>query len=195
MPEPAATARRKPQVRLDLTQGPIARTMLMFSLPVLGTSALQSLNGSINAIWVGRLLGPEALAATTNATLILLFLLGVMFGVGMAATILVGQAVGAKDLARAKQVVGTGAVFFLAFSLAMAIGGFLAVGANTALDGHAGGGATASGRLSARDFPHHAVHVLLRVHDHGAARRGRRANAVLLHDAGDVCSTSCSTRF
>jgi putative MATE family efflux protein len=111
---------------MDLTQGPIARTLLMFSLPVLGTSVVQSLNGSINAIWVGRLLGPEALAATTNSTLILLFLLGVLFGVGMAATILIGQAAGARDLQRAKQAVGTGITFFLATSLLLAIGGFAA---------------------------------------------------------------------
>lgn len=125
MSEPAAAA-RKPNARMDLTQGPIGRTLLMFSLPVLGTSVLQSLNGSINAIWVGRLLGPEALTATTNATLILLLLLGVMFGTGMASTILVGQAIGAKDLPRAKKVVGTGAAFFLAISLIIAIGGFSA---------------------------------------------------------------------
>lgn len=58
----------------------------------------------------------------------LLFLLGVMFGVGMASTILVGQAVGAKDLQRAKQVVGTGAAFFLAISLAAAVAGLAASG-------------------------------------------------------------------
>jgi putative MATE family efflux protein len=124
----AAAAPRKPQARMDLTQGPIARTLFLFSLPVLGTSVLQSLNGSINAIWVGRLLGPEALTATTNATLILLFLMGVMFGVGMAATILVGQAAGAKDLAHAKKVVGTGASFFLLTSLALAVAGYALTG-------------------------------------------------------------------
>src|SRR6185503_6679648 len=79
-----------------------------------------------NAIWVGRLLGEEALTATTNANLILFFLLGAVFGVGMAGTILVGQAVGAKDLQRAKKVVGTTAAFFLVTSIAMAIGGFAA---------------------------------------------------------------------
>jgi putative MATE family efflux protein len=126
MPEPAAAEERKPHARMDLTQGPIARTLLVFSLPVLGTSVLQSLNGSINTIWVGRLLGPEALTATINATIILLFLLGVMFGVGMASTILVGQAIGAKDLKRAKQAVGTGASFFVLASIALAIGGFAA---------------------------------------------------------------------
>jgi len=126
MPEPAAPSDRKPHARMDLTQGPISRTLLLFSLPVLGTSVLQSLNGSINAVWVGRLLGPEALTATANATLILLLLLGVMFGVGIASSILVGQAVGAKDLPRAKTVVGTAAGFFLGISLAIALGGFAA---------------------------------------------------------------------
>jgi putative MATE family efflux protein len=126
MPEPAANTKRKPRLRMDLTQGPISRTLLWFSLPVLGTSVLQSLNGSINAIWVGRLLGEDALTATTNANLILFFLLGAVFGVGMAGTILVGQAVGAKDLIRAKRVVGTTATFFLVISLVMAVSGFQA---------------------------------------------------------------------
>lgn len=128
MTEAAAPAQRKRRAPMDLTQGPIAKTLLLFSLPVLGTSVLQSLNGSINAIWVGRLLGPVALTATTNATLILLFLLGVMFGVGMAATILVGQAMGAKNLQQAKKAVGTGATFFLTTSLMLAVGGFAASG-------------------------------------------------------------------
>ncbi|MCX7357169.1 MAG: MATE family efflux transporter [Alphaproteobacteria bacterium] len=127
MPEQAATPEpKKARPRMDLTQGPIARTLLMFSLPVLGTSVLQSLNASINAIWVGRLLGPEALTATTNATLILLLLLGVTFGLGMAATILVGQAVGAKNLTRAKEIVGTTATFFLSLGIIMSIVGFAA---------------------------------------------------------------------
>src|SRR5689334_4859662 len=120
MPEAAASDQKKPHARMDLTQGPISRTLLKFSLPVLGTSVLQSLNGAINSIWVGRLLGADALAATTNATLVPLILLGVMFGIGMASTILVGQAVGAKDLPRAKKVVGTTVIFILALSITMA---------------------------------------------------------------------------
>lgn len=126
MTDTAAPAARPPRARMDLTEGPIAKTLLMFSLPVLGTSVLQSINGSINAIWVGQLLGPEALTATVNATLILMLLLGLMFGTGMAATILVGQAAGAKDMARAKKVVGTGAVFFLGVALVITVCGFLA---------------------------------------------------------------------
>ena len=46
----------------DLTRGPIGTTLLAFALPTLGSNVLQSLNGSINAIWVGRFLGETALA-------------------------------------------------------------------------------------------------------------------------------------
>lgn len=97
----------------DLTQGPIARTLLLFALPVLGANVLQSLNGSVNAIWLGNLLGEEALTASSNANLVLFLLLGAVFGVSMAATILVAQAMGARDTERAKCVVSTGTTFFV----------------------------------------------------------------------------------
>lgn len=120
---PAAVAARS--APLNLTEGPIAPTLAAFALPVLGSNVLQSLNGSVNAIWIGNLLGEEALTATSNANLVLFLLLGSVFGVSMAATILVGQAFGARDVARAKCVVGTGASFFLALSAVLAVAGWL----------------------------------------------------------------------
>ncbi len=116
------TAPRRPR---DLTSGPIASTLLMFALPVLGSNVLQSLNGSINSVWVGRFLGETALAATSNANLVLFLLLGTMFGIGMAATILVAQSVGARDMVEARRIVGTSATFFFLVSLVFALGGWL----------------------------------------------------------------------
>ena len=109
--------------RQDLTQGPIARTLLVFSLPILGGNVLQSLNGSVNAMWVGRFLGEEALTAVANANNILFFLLGTVFGLGMAAAILVGQAMGRQDLAGARRVIGTSATFFVVIALLVALAG------------------------------------------------------------------------
>lgn len=121
---PAAPASSRRTYSTDLTQGPITRTLALFALPVLGSNVLQSVNGSINALWVGRFLGEEALAATANANLVLFLILGTVFGIGMACTILVGQAFGAHDLERAKRVVGTSATFFLAISALFAAGGY-----------------------------------------------------------------------
>ncbi|MGV8940802.1 MAG: MATE family efflux transporter [Lysobacter sp.] len=103
-----------------LTEGPIGRTLFVFALPILGGNVLQSLNGSVNAVWVGRFLGEEALTAIANANNIMFLLLGGIFGFGMASTILVGQAMGRRDLPGARKIIGTAATFFLAISIALA---------------------------------------------------------------------------
>ncbi|WP_354685032.1 MATE family efflux transporter [Cupriavidus necator] len=113
----------KPDARL--TTGPIGRTLLLFSLPVLGSNILQSLNASINSVWVGRFLGEAALTATSNANIILFFLLGVVFGISMANTIMIGQAVGAHDVEEARRVVGTSTTFFVALSVLATVLGFV----------------------------------------------------------------------
>lgn len=114
----------RPPVRSrDLTEGPIGRTLLLFALPILGANVLQSLNGSVNAFWIGRFLGEAALTAITNANNVLFFLLGAVFGLGMAATILVAQAMGRHDPAEARRVIGTAATFFIALSLVVALAG------------------------------------------------------------------------
>ena len=85
---------------------------------------MQSVNGSVNAVWVGKYLGEAALAGVGNSNVIMFLLFGVMFGFSMASTIMVAQCVGAKNIAEAKRVVGTSAVFFLGLSLAMSVTGF-----------------------------------------------------------------------
>jgi len=101
----------------DLTSGPIGPTLVAFALPVLGTNILQSLNGTANAIWVSHALGAAALTATTNANTIFFLMLGSVFGITMAANLLIGQAIGAGDRYLAKRVVGTAVVFFTVVSI------------------------------------------------------------------------------
>lgn len=108
----------------DLTTGPIGRTLLMFSLPILGTNIVQAMSGSINAIWVGKLLGERALTATSNANLVLFILMAVVIGVGIAATILVGQSMGMRNPDQARRVVGTAATFFLGAAVLLALAGY-----------------------------------------------------------------------
>lgn len=109
----------------SFVDGPIARTLLLFALPILGGSVLQSLNGSINAAWVDWLLGSQAFTASTNANALLGFFVSISFGMGMVATILVGQNLGARDIAQVKRVVATTFIFFLCLSLIIAAVGFI----------------------------------------------------------------------
>jgi len=103
--------------RPALTEGPIGKTLFIFSLPILLGNVLQTLNGSINSIWVGRLLGETALAATSNANFLMFFLISLSFGISMASVILLGQNLGARRIEEAKKVVGTSTSFFFILSV------------------------------------------------------------------------------
>lgn len=115
--------------RGNLTEGPIAKTLLAFALPTLASSILQSLNGTVNAIWVGRFLGENALAATSNANMVMFLLTSFVFGFGMASTILIGQAWGRKDVDAARRVFGTAGGSFLLITIVIAAAGFYLSGA------------------------------------------------------------------
>jgi putative MATE family efflux protein len=121
----AATGKRRGPRQHDLTEGPILKTLALFALPTLASSVLQSLNGSINAVWVGRFLGEGALAATSNANLVMFMLMSFVFGFGMAATILIGQAFGRRDVQEARRVMGTAIGSFTLVAIAVGVLGWI----------------------------------------------------------------------
>ncbi|HMI39837.1 MAG TPA: MATE family efflux transporter [Sphingomicrobium sp.] len=110
----------------DLTQGAIGRTLLMFALPTLASSILQSLNGSINSVWIGRFLGEKALASTFNANMVMFLLMAFVFGFGMAATVMVGQSWGRGDVDGARRVMGTAIGGFLPVAIGIGVVGWVA---------------------------------------------------------------------
>ena len=110
--------------RGDLTQGNIGPTLLKFAIPTLASSILQSLNGTINAIWVGRFLGEHALAATSNANMVMFLMTAFVFGFGMASTILIGQYWGRRDVDEARKIFGTAAGAFGIVTIIIAIAGW-----------------------------------------------------------------------
>jgi len=108
-------------VQRSLTEGSIRVGLFKFSLPILFANVLQSLNGSVN-FHLGRPLpgrgGADGDLERQHRDVLLI---GAAFGVALAATILIGQYVGANNLPEAKRVVGTSATFFAAISVAMAV--------------------------------------------------------------------------
>lgn len=110
----------------DLTSGPITRTLILFALPTLGSNILQSLNGSINTIWVGRFLGESAVAATANANTIMFLAFAAVFGFGMAATVMIGQAMGRRDIDAARRAFGSALGFLGIIAVLTGLVGWLA---------------------------------------------------------------------
>ena len=121
---PRQTARGSGQI--DLTGGPIAKTLILFALPTLASNILQTLSSSVNSIWVGQFLGGRALAATANANIIMFLMFATFFGFGMAATVLIGQSIGRRDIDAARRAAGGAIGLALLFSVAIALVGWFA---------------------------------------------------------------------
>jgi putative MATE family efflux protein len=111
--------------RRDLTTGPIGSALITFALPTLASSVLQSLNGSINTIWIGHLLGEGALAASSNVNIVIFLMSAGVFGFGMAATILIGQSIGRRDIDSARRTIGAAMGLFLIISAFTAVSGWM----------------------------------------------------------------------
>jgi putative MATE family efflux protein len=114
-----------PSRQRDLTGGPVAATLLLFALPSLGVNILQSLNGSVNSIWIGRFLGENALAASANAGLVMFLMFSTLFGFSMATTILIGQNMGRRDVEAVRRTIGTSAGMFAIAGIVTAIFGWV----------------------------------------------------------------------
>jgi putative MATE family efflux protein len=117
--------RRVDQHPNTLITGSTSRTLLLFALPTLGSTVLQSVNSSINTMWVGRFLGEEALAATSNANMLLFLAFCLVFGFGMAATILVAQYAGRADTQGVRRVVGAACGLLIMLSIGVATVGWI----------------------------------------------------------------------
>lgn len=114
-----------PTSQHDLTAGPVAKTLFLFALPSLGVNILQSLNNSVNAVWIGRFLGEEALAATSSAGMIIFLMFAALFGFSMATTILIGQAMGRRDIESVRRTMGSALGLFALAGIAIAALGWL----------------------------------------------------------------------
>ena len=83
------------------------KTFLIFLWPLIATNILQNLSGTINTIFVGQMMGVNAIAAVAVFFPILFCLLAFVIGLSTGATVLVGQAWGAKNIEKVRYVVGS----------------------------------------------------------------------------------------
>lgn len=82
----------------DLTKGSILKNLLTFAAPIIAGDMLQSMYSIIDAFWVGRLIGADALAAVSTSGPLMFFLISIVIGISIATVILTGQAYGMKDM-------------------------------------------------------------------------------------------------
>jgi putative efflux protein, MATE family len=103
------------------TERPLWQRFSIFLVPLMASNILQAMSGTINSIFIGQMIGVEALAATATFFPIMFFLMSFIIGLSAGATILIGQAWGAGNIQRVKEVTGTTLTATIALGLVVAV--------------------------------------------------------------------------
>ena len=101
-----------------LTEGSIWKGILLFALPLLGSSLIQQLYSTVDLIFVGQLLGTKASAAIGASGLIVTCMIGFFNGMAVGTNVFAARHYGARRFEQLKKLMQT--IFWTGI-----IGGFL----------------------------------------------------------------------
>ena len=105
----------------NLTEGSILKNIVLFSLPYLLSYFLQTLYGMADLFLAGQFNGAAVISAVSIGSQVMHMLTVIIVGLAMGGTVLIGQAVGAKDGKRTSKVTGNTITLFLIFSAIVTI--------------------------------------------------------------------------
>ncbi len=103
----------------------IWKTFLVFLAPLMLGNALQSLFGTVSNVFVGQMVGVDALAAVSVFFPVMFFLFAFVMGLSTGATVLIGQAWGAGERNMVKAIAGATLAIALVLSTTVALFGGL----------------------------------------------------------------------
>ena len=92
---------------MDFISGNTKHCLMAMTLPMIAAMFLNMMYNLVDSLWIGNLLGETAYAALTNSTPIILILTSVAMGAANGVSILISQAVGAKDKKKTEHLIAT----------------------------------------------------------------------------------------
>lgn len=103
--------------KLDFINGNTKKCLLAMTLPMIVAMFLNMAYNLVDSLWIGNLLGETAYAALTNSTPIILLLTSVAMGATNGVSILLSQAIGAKNEQKKRTLISTSFCIAVVFSL------------------------------------------------------------------------------
>lgn len=104
----------KPARSTLMTEGPIARQLIAFALPLMLGNLFQQLYNTADSLIVGNFLGSDALAAVSSSSNLIQLMVGFFNGVAGGAGVVIARYYGARDIPRLQRTLHTMMAFGLA---------------------------------------------------------------------------------
>jgi putative MATE family efflux protein len=112
-------------VGISGTGAPLWRTFFVFLVPMMLSNVLQALSGTLNSVFLGQMIGVGAIAAASIFFPLMFFFVSFVMGLSMGSTVLIGQAFGARNMDRVRNVAAATASLAMAGGLVIAVLGGL----------------------------------------------------------------------
>ena len=110
---------------INMTEGGIVLPLILFILPMIGSSIFQQLYNTVDFLFVGNLLNKTSAAAVGASSTLITCCIGLFSGIAVGTSVVSGQAIGAGDDDRADQALHTSVCFGLAGGLLLMVLGIL----------------------------------------------------------------------
>lgn len=111
--------------QVSLTEGSVAKGMLVFAIPIFFSNLFQQLYNAVDSLIVGNFLGGNALAAVGSSGSLIFLLTGFVNGVSLGAGVLIARHYGARDSEALKRTVHTTVALGLAASVVLTVVGVI----------------------------------------------------------------------
>jgi putative MATE family efflux protein len=105
----------------DFTKGGYFFPLIKFTLPILFAIFLQAMYGAVDLMVVGRFGDASSLSAVAIGSQIMQTITGIITGLTMGTTIMIGQIIGAKQIKQAEKTVGASICLFTAVAVTITI--------------------------------------------------------------------------
>lgn len=109
----------------DFTTGNVLRQMITFSLPIMLTNLLQVSYQFIDSLWVGNLIGANALGAVAISSTVLFSVLALILGINSATLTILSQQKGKGDDQGLKRYLNAFVVILFLMTVVLGVAGYI----------------------------------------------------------------------
>ena len=110
-----------------MTEGSIPRHLLSLAIPMLLANLLSTGYNIIDAIWIGRFVGRDAMGAVAVSFPVIFIFVGVAAGATLATSVLVSQFYGARNFKMVTKTINTSFALSITLSVITAAAGIISV--------------------------------------------------------------------
>ena len=118
----------KKSYEMDMTQGPLLKKIIIFSIPLMLSGMLQLLYNAADIVVVGKFAGDEALAAVGSTSSLINLIVTTFIGLSLGTGVIVAQAIGAKNISSLTRTVHTSMSLSVVFGVFLTLIGVLLAG-------------------------------------------------------------------